>query len=209
MAASLASALDRWSAVPSFLPRLFARYAYVPCMLLGINGCAVICVGNGLRFWQMTLLLMLAICLARLAEHILPYEAEWNKSHGDAGKDVTHGFAYELSGLAGLLWLQLIALTVPWQGLWPREWPLGLQLLTAIIVTDLAVTLLHYASHHVSWLWKLHWCITVCTDFTASMAWCVTPCISNSILWSPSCRSFSWACHLPLPCSWAWPCRFS
>ena len=90
-------------------------------------------------------LLMLAICLARLAEHILPYEAEWNKSHGDAGKDVTHGFAYELSGLAGLIWLQLIALTVPWQGLWPREWPLGLQLLTAIIVRDLAVTLLHYA----------------------------------------------------------------
>jgi sterol desaturase/sphingolipid hydroxylase (fatty acid hydroxylase superfamily) len=155
MAASLASALDRWSAVPS-LPRLFARYAYVPFMLLGINGCAVICVGNGLRFWQIALLLILAICLARFAEHILPYEAEWNKSHGDAGKDVTHGFAYELSGLAGLLWLQLIALTVPWQGLWPREWPLGLQLLAAIIVTDLAVTLLHYVSHHVSWLWKLH-----------------------------------------------------
>lgn len=155
MAASLASALDRLSAVPS-LPQLFARYVYVPCMLLGINGCAVICVGNGLRFWQMALLLMLAICLARLAEHILPYESEWNESHGDAGKDVTHGFAYELSGLAGLLWLQLIALTVPWQGLWPREWPLGLQLIAAIIATDLAVTLLHYASHHVSWLWKLH-----------------------------------------------------
>ncbi len=155
MAASLASELDRSSAVPSFA-RLFARYAYVPFMLLGINGCAVICVGNGLRVWQMALLLMLAICLARFAEHLLPYEADWNKSDGDAGKDLTHGIAYELSGLAGLLWLQLIALAVPWQGLWPREWPLGLQLLAAIIVTDLAVTLLHYASHRVSWLWKLH-----------------------------------------------------
>jgi sterol desaturase/sphingolipid hydroxylase (fatty acid hydroxylase superfamily) len=138
------------------LLRLLAQYGYVPFMLLGINGCAVICVGQGLRPWQTALLLMLAIGLARLAEHILPYEAEWNRSHGDTGKDVTHGFAYELSGLAGLLWLQLIAWAVPWQGIWPREWPLGLQLLVAIIATDLAVTLLHYASHHVAWLWKLH-----------------------------------------------------
>jgi sterol desaturase/sphingolipid hydroxylase (fatty acid hydroxylase superfamily) len=137
------------------LLRLFARYGYVPLMLIGINGCAVVWAA-GISPWKVGVLLVTAVAVALLMERVLPYEASWNKSHGEAGKDVTHGFAYELSGLAGLLWLQPIALTVPWQGLWPREWPLGLQLLTAIIVTDLAVTLLHYASHHVSWLWKLH-----------------------------------------------------
>jgi fatty-acid desaturase/sterol desaturase/sphingolipid hydroxylase (fatty acid hydroxylase superfamily) len=138
------------------LPQFLARYGYVPLMLIGINGCAVICAGHGLRLWQVALLLVLAIGLARLAEHILPYEAEWNRSHGDIRKDVTHSLVYELSGLAGLLWLQLVAWAVPWQGIWPREWPRGLQLLAAIVVTDIAVTLLHYASHHVAWLWKLH-----------------------------------------------------
>jgi fatty-acid desaturase/sterol desaturase/sphingolipid hydroxylase (fatty acid hydroxylase superfamily) len=138
------------------LLRLLARYGYVPFMLIGINGCAIICVGHGLRLWPIAVLLVLAIGLARVAEHLLPYEAEWNRSHADTRKDVTHSLVYELSGLAGLLWLQLIAWALPWQGIWPRQWPLGIQLLAAIIFTDLAVTLLHYASHRVSWLWKLH-----------------------------------------------------
>src|SRR5262245_24343148 len=81
-----------------------ARYGYVPFLLLGINGVAVICIAqNGLQLWQIALLLILAIGIARLAEHILPYEPEWNVSHDDTGKDVTHGFVYELSGMAGLV----------------------------------------------------------------------------------------------------------
>jgi sterol desaturase/sphingolipid hydroxylase (fatty acid hydroxylase superfamily) len=135
--------------------RLFARYAYVPFMLIGINGCAVMWAAQGVRLWKVALLLVLAIAAALLMERVLPYEARWNTSHSDAGKDAAHGFVYELY-LGGLVWLQLIAWVVPWQGIWPREWPLGIQLLAAIIIADLGATLVHYASHRVGWLWSLH-----------------------------------------------------
>jgi sterol desaturase/sphingolipid hydroxylase (fatty acid hydroxylase superfamily) len=138
------------------LLRLFARYAYVPFMLIGINGCAVMWAAQGVRLWKVALLLVLAIAAALLMERVLPYEARWNTSHGDAGKDAAHGFVYELFSLGGLVWLQLIAWVVPWQGIWPREWPLGIQLLAAIIIADLGATLVHYASHRIGWLWSLH-----------------------------------------------------
>jgi sterol desaturase/sphingolipid hydroxylase (fatty acid hydroxylase superfamily) len=111
---------------------------------------------QGVRLWKVALLLVLAIAAALLMERVLPYEARWNTSHGDAGKDAAHGFVYELSSLGGLVWLQLIAWAVPWQGIWPREWPLGIQLLAAIIIADLGATLVHYASHRIDWLWSLH-----------------------------------------------------
>jgi hypothetical protein len=34
------------------LLRLFARYAYVPFMLIGINGCAVMWAAQGVRLWK-------------------------------------------------------------------------------------------------------------------------------------------------------------
>jgi sterol desaturase/sphingolipid hydroxylase (fatty acid hydroxylase superfamily) len=136
--------------------RLFARYAYVPFMLIGINGCAVVLAACEMRLWKVSLLLVPAIAVALLMERVLPYETAWNVSHGDAGKDATHGFVYELSSLGGLAWLQLIAWALPWHGFWPRESPLCTQLLMAILIADLGATLMHYASHRVGWLWKLH-----------------------------------------------------
>src|SRR3984893_19179858 len=110
------------------LLRLFARYAYVPFMLIGINGCAVVWAAHGVRLWKVALVLVLAIAAALLMERVLPYEARWNTSHGDAGKDAAHGFVYELSSLGGLVWLQLVAWAVAVQGRWPREGAARLQL---------------------------------------------------------------------------------
>jgi sterol desaturase/sphingolipid hydroxylase (fatty acid hydroxylase superfamily) len=136
--------------------RLFARHGYVPFMLIGINGCALLLTAAGIALWKVSLLVVVAIGVSFLMERVLPYELAWNESHGDTGKDTTHGFVYELSNLAGLLWLQLIVSAVPWHGFWPRQWPLCVQLLGAIVLADMAVTLVHYASHRVGWLWSLH-----------------------------------------------------
>jgi sterol desaturase/sphingolipid hydroxylase (fatty acid hydroxylase superfamily) len=191
------------------LLRLFARYAYVPFMLIGINGCAVMWAAQGVRLWKVALLLVLAIAAALLMERVLPYEARWNTSHGDAGKDAAHGFVYELSSLGGLVWLQLIAWVVPWQGIWPREWPLGIQLLAAIFIADLGATLVHYASHRVGWLWSLH-CVHHGVHRLYGFNGLVRiPCISRSISPSLSCRRSCWACRLPSPYCWAWPFRCS
>jgi sterol desaturase/sphingolipid hydroxylase (fatty acid hydroxylase superfamily) len=132
----------------------FARYGYVPFMLIGLNGLALHLASSGVRFWIVGMLTLIAIASAFLAEHVLPYEQAWNKSQGDAGKDAAHSLVYELSG--AILLLPLIASVVPWNGFWPRQWPLWSQLLGAIVVADIAMTSIHYVSHRVDWLWRLH-----------------------------------------------------
>ena len=49
----------------------------------------------------------------------------------------------------------MLAAIVPWH-VWPTQWPFALQVLVAIIAADLGITLVHYASHRIGWLWRLH-----------------------------------------------------
>jgi sterol desaturase/sphingolipid hydroxylase (fatty acid hydroxylase superfamily) len=139
-----------------YLLRVFARYGYVPLMLVGLNGLALHLVANGVRFWIVGTLALIAVALTFLAEHVLPYEQAWNTSQGDAGKDAAHGLVYEFSSLSVILWLPLIVSLVPWNGFWPSHWPLWSQLLGAVVVADIAMTSTHYVSHRVEWLWRLH-----------------------------------------------------
>jgi sterol desaturase/sphingolipid hydroxylase (fatty acid hydroxylase superfamily) len=135
---------------------VFARYGYVPFMLIGLNGLALHLVVSGVRLWIVGMLALVALALAFLVERMLPYEQAWNESQGDAGKDAAHGLVYEFSNLGAILLLPLIVSVVPWNGFWPRHWPLWSQLLGAIVVADIAMTSIHYVSHRVDWLWRLH-----------------------------------------------------
>ena len=138
------------------LLRLFARNAYVPFMLIGINGCAVVCAANGVRLWQVGLLLVLAIAAALLMERVLPYEPGWNASHGDAGKDATHGFRIRALEPRRACLAPADRVGGALAGTMAADWPLCIQLLAAIVIADLGATLVHYASHRVGWLWSLH-----------------------------------------------------
>jgi sterol desaturase/sphingolipid hydroxylase (fatty acid hydroxylase superfamily) len=138
------------------LTRLFARFAYVPTMVLGLNGLAIILVARGHSYAWIGLLIGLAVLLSLLAERVLPYEQAWNRSHADVGKDAAHGVLYELNNLIALLLLPVITLFNPWRGIWPSSLPIGVQLLLAIVVADVCLTIIHYLSHRVSWLWRLH-----------------------------------------------------
>lgn len=40
--------------------------------------------------------------------------------------------------------------------IWPSGWPLAFQLLLAILISDVGITLAHFASHRLSSLWRLH-----------------------------------------------------
>jgi sterol desaturase/sphingolipid hydroxylase (fatty acid hydroxylase superfamily) len=136
--------------------RLFARYAYIPFMLIGIIGGALALVVSAAPLWTVSLLVFLAIGTSFLMERVLPYEQAWNEAHGDETKDATHGIVYQLSNIGAILLLPVVVSIVPWEGFWPHQLPLWLQLLGAIIVADLGMTIIHYASHRVGWLWSMH-----------------------------------------------------
>jgi sterol desaturase/sphingolipid hydroxylase (fatty acid hydroxylase superfamily) len=137
--------------------RLFIRYGYVPLMMLGVNGVALWLIASGHSYyWTAAAMLFGAIGLSFVAEQILPYEESWNSPHEDAGKDVAHAAVYEIQNINGTLLLPVIAMLRPWDGYWPTQWPLLLQFLFAVVVTDIGLTLLHYISHKLPLLWRLH-----------------------------------------------------
>jgi sterol desaturase/sphingolipid hydroxylase (fatty acid hydroxylase superfamily) len=136
--------------------RAFARYAYVPFVLVGMNGLAVYLTASHNPLWVIGLLIPLGMAITFVMEHALPYEQTWNESHGDRLKDAIHNFAYELTNGVAILLLPALVTLAPWKGFWPTSWPLVIQLLMAVFVIDLGMTMTHFASHRIGWLWKFH-----------------------------------------------------
>lgn len=135
---------------------LFVRCGYVPLMLLGINGAAIVLARKPWAPLWMVSLILVAIGLSFLAERIAPYAPEWNESMGDAPRDVAHAVVNETALLLTVLVVPAIALITPFHTWWPSTIPFVLQVLVAVAVADFGITLMHYASHKVPALWRLH-----------------------------------------------------
>ena len=52
--------------------------------------------------------------------------------------------------------IPLLAAVVPAPQLWPRTWALPPQVLAAIMIADLGITVVHVASHKIGVLWRFH-----------------------------------------------------
>lgn len=136
--------------------RTALKIAYAPAMLLGFIGGAVAIVSNDLlRLWLMPLLIA-AIATSFTIERLIPYDTEWNKDRGDSRRDIVYAFFYEASVYASIALIPLLTLLSPANAFWPDNLPIWLQLLGAIIIADLGITLCHYASHRFEWLWRFH-----------------------------------------------------
>ncbi|WP_370601475.1 sterol desaturase family protein [Pseudomonas nitroreducens] len=132
------------------------RYLYAPAFFFGFIGLALYLVGEGVSLVCLPALLPLAILLAFLAERLRPYRIAWNESHGDGVRDLLHALVNETLNALGIAAIPLVALWLPHFGWWPSGWPLALQLLAALLIADLGITLVHYASHRSPLLWRLH-----------------------------------------------------
>ncbi len=132
------------------------RYGYVPLMLLGINGAAIALAQVPWAELWMAALILAAIALSFAAERAVPYTAEWNDSLGDGRRDVAHAFINETALLLTVLVIPVMAVLTPFHHWWPSSTPFIVQVLIAMVVTDLGVTLVHLASHKVGWLWRFH-----------------------------------------------------
>ncbi|WP_085693933.1 MULTISPECIES: sterol desaturase family protein [unclassified Pseudomonas] len=134
--------------------RLILAWCYAPLFFVGFIGAAVWLAG-GSAGWLL-LLFVLALAVSFAAERALPYEPDWNRPIGDRRRDLLHASVNEALNALGLLALPGLAALLAVDGLWPRAWPLWLQLGLAVLVADVGMSLMHYASHRVRWLWRLH-----------------------------------------------------
>lgn len=136
--------------------RLLVRYGYAPTLLLGANGAALWLLETGRSPLLLGPLLMGAIALSFVAESILPYEIDWNRSHGDARRDAMHAVVNEAANAASIAATPVLAAAIAVEGLWPHTWPTALQVLGAVLVLDAGVTAAHALSHRWLLLWRFH-----------------------------------------------------
>lgn len=137
--------------------RQLFRLLYAPCFCFGSIGLATWLIGYRQQpLWLLPLLLLAAIALSCLAEACLPYQLDWNRAHRDRWRDVLHVVVNESLNCLAVASIPLLATLLPSHELWPQAWPLWLQLLLAIVVADLGLTLMHWLSHRNVLLWRLH-----------------------------------------------------
>lgn len=130
-------------------------WLYAPVFFAGFIGWALAYVQAG-QPQGLLLVFASAVAVSFLVEQWLPYERQWNRSLGDRRRDALHALVNESLNALGLLILPGLTALLAFEGLWPRGWPLWEQLLLAIVVADAGITLMHYASHRVAPLWRLH-----------------------------------------------------
>lgn len=135
---------------------MIARYGYVPFMLVGLNGAGIVLGAyNEPKYWLLAILAV-AIATSFLAERAIPYDQQWNHDRADTTRDRVHVAVNETLILASVAAIPLLASVVPAPQLWPHRWPFPLQVLAAIAIADLGITVVHLASHNIGVLWRFH-----------------------------------------------------
>lgn len=132
------------------------RYGFVPTMLVGIDGGAIALAFHGAPKASVAAVVLLAACIARLAEFVAPHSDDWNRDRGDGARDIVHAIVNEVLAIGSVAAVPVLVPASPFAAAWPHQWPFVAQVLFAMIVADLGITLAHRTSHHVGWMWRLH-----------------------------------------------------
>jgi sterol desaturase/sphingolipid hydroxylase (fatty acid hydroxylase superfamily) len=109
-------------------------------------------------------ILVSVLLILMVFERVHPEHSEWNEHRGDIGTDLLH------AGVSGLLVPRVVeaAIVVLLAGAvglladlvgstpWPDAWPLGVQLIGAMLISQFFEYWFHRLSHTVPLLWRLH-----------------------------------------------------
>ena len=132
------------------------RYFYAPLFFIGFISLAIWCIANELNELWLIPILLIAIATSFVCERALPFEPMWNQPKADIQRDIIHAIVNEASNSLAISLIPIILILLPFDGIWPRSWPLIIQLLMAILIADFGITLMHYLSHKVAILWRFH-----------------------------------------------------
>jgi sterol desaturase/sphingolipid hydroxylase (fatty acid hydroxylase superfamily) len=125
-------------------------------MLLGFNGAAIALIVAGEPHLLLLPLLAAAVAVSFGVERAIPYNAEWNESHDDVGRDLAHGFVNETFALLSVVALPALASVATVADVWPHDLPFVVQVLGTLLVFDFGITVAHWLSHRWAPLWRLH-----------------------------------------------------
>ncbi len=137
------------------------RLVSVSCFPLVLGGAVWLWVETGS---VVAPLLIAAGCIA-LLERVLPLHASWNRSRDDEVTDLLHTglstlIVPELTAALCFGALAVVGAAVSgWlgMGLWPDAWPLGGQVVLALVIAEFGQYWVHRIAHERSaWLWRLH-----------------------------------------------------
>ncbi len=132
------------------------RYFYAPIFFIGFIGIAIWLVANQINKLWLIPMLVVAIAVSFVCERLLPYERSWNLPKGDSKRDTVHALVNEFFNVIAVSAIPIIAVLFPFHGAWPHQWSLVWQLGLAILIADFGITLMHYFSHKVEFLWRFH-----------------------------------------------------
>ena len=106
---------------------------------------------------------LVAGTLVMILERFFPHHDSWKRSHGDIHVDLAFAPTVAITNAAVQAGL-IVVLTPLAAGLservglalWPHHWPLGIQLVVALVAAELPKYWVHRLQHEVDFLWRFH-----------------------------------------------------
>lgn len=96
-------------------------------------------------------------------EQKMPHEEAWNENDGQFWPNIFHtlsskGTVQGLFAFSGVLGLYTIItpLSQPGYGIWPREWPLLVQVVMGLIAAEFGLYWAHRVAHEFHPIWRFH-----------------------------------------------------
>lgn len=102
---------------------------------------------------------VITVTLIIIAERLLPADPDWNESKGDVLLDIGHT---GLTVVGSITFIAFVFIAADQLGdllslkIWPKEWPVVIQVLLAIVVFEFVDYWIHRAQHKIPFLWRFH-----------------------------------------------------
>lgn len=105
---------------------------------------------------------VLIVCLLIL-ERTMPHEPSWNENDGQIFPDIAHSLLCKGTVQALVVFGAIIGLTSyltpasePGYGIWPRGWPLWVQVVMGLVIAEFGLYWAHRIAHEWPPLWRFH-----------------------------------------------------
>jgi sterol desaturase/sphingolipid hydroxylase (fatty acid hydroxylase superfamily) len=145
--------------------RPLITYGLFPLSFLGAMLFAIYGMGKGIDEGLILIIVAVSTVVITLVfEKVHPKHLNWNKAHNDVKTDVFHLIVSMLilpqlleAGLRALLLVVALKISA-FVGftIWPEHWPLILQLILAMLISQFGEYWIHRGMHEVPFLWRFH-----------------------------------------------------